>query len=153
MKLFLGFCGVFAIHILEYVLLITFHKKHPPFIEKGETGKKNLECYSVSVWTVITKGPGGYHHYDFVKRKNGKYRLKFYPVLEWFGGVLYLSFYIWMIEYHWDSILKYPEMEIPFFLGIFLLFLSWLTILSNASIVARIYFHKYMKTHVKGKRR
>lgn len=152
MKLFLGICTVFALYILVFVLLITNHRKHPPFIEKGENDKKNRECYIVSVWTV-GKGTAFYHQYDFVKRKNGKYRLKFWPVLEWFGGVLLLSFYIWMIEYHWDMTLKYPEIGIPFFLFIFLLFLSWWTIVNNASIVARIYFHKYMKTHIKGKRR
>ena len=153
MNLFLAFCVVFAIYILFFILIIIVNKDHPPFIEKGKTGKKNLECYIVSVWTVITRGPGTYRHYYFVKRKNGKYRLKFYSALEWISGLGYLSFYIWMIENHWDSILKYPEMEIPSFLGIFLLFLSMWTALNNASIVARIYFHKYMKKHIKGKRR
>lgn len=153
MKLFLGFCEAFAIYIFFFILIIIINKEHPPFIEKGETGKKNLECYSVSVWAVITGGHGGYHHYNFVKRKNGKYRLKFYPVLEWFGGVLFLSLYIWIIKSHWDSILKYPEMEIPSFLGLFLLFLSMWTALNIDSIVARIYFHKYMKKQIKGKRR
>ncbi len=151
MNLFLAFCMVFAIYILVFVLRITDHRKHPPFIEKGENGKKNQECYIVSVWTV-GKGSAFYHQYHFVKRKNGKYRLKFYPVLEWFGGVLLLSFYIWMIENHWDSILKYPEIDIPFFLGFFLLLLCMWTALNDASIVARIYFHKYLKKHIKGKR-
>lgn len=143
------FCNIF----IFLILIIIENKKRPPFIEKGETGKKNRECYSVSVWTVITKGPGGYHQYDFVKRKNGKYRLKIYSVLEWISGLAYFSFYIWLIEYHWDAIMKYPKMEIPSFLGFFLLFLCMWAALNNASIVARIYFHKYMKTHIKGKRR
>ena len=64
-----------------------------------------------------------------------------------------MSLYIWIIKSHWDSILKYPEMEIPSFLGLFLLFLSMWTALSTDSIVARIYFHKYMKKQIKGKRR
>lgn len=150
MNSFLIFCGVFAIYILVNVLAITNHRKHPPFIEKGETGKKNPECYIVSVWTV-GKGSAFYLDYKFVKRKNGKYRLKFYPVLEWIVGVAYLSLYIRFTD--WDAILKYPKTLLPLDLVLFLAWLDILIILDNAPIVARIYFYKYMKKHVKGKRR
>lgn len=151
---FLDYCGAIAVLILATVLAITGHKSHPPFIEKVENGK-NPECYAVTVWTVTKPGWNGYHQYEFVKRKNGKYRLKFYPIFEWFGGIGYLSLYIGVIADAWDSILKYPETLLLPHLILFLAFMDVWFLLNNASIVARIYFYKYMKNpknHKKGKK-
>lgn len=147
---FLSFCEVFIFYVLFNVLIITGHRKHPPFIEKGEKGKKNPECYIVSVWYQLGKGSASYHQYKFVKRKNGKYRLKFYPILEWFGMVLVLSLYIWVIDL--DVILKYPE-TLLLSLGLFLALLDLFILIDNAPIVARIFFHKCMKKYIKGRRR
>lgn len=150
MYTFLEFCEVVIVYTLLNVLIITNHRKHPPFVEKGEKGKKNPECYIVSVWYQLGKMGHNYHQYKFVKRKNGKYRLKFYPVLECFVGVLFLRFYIWVMK--WDLLLEYPETILPS-LVLLLVLLDLFFVFDNAPIVARICFHKYMKTHIKGKRR
>ena len=149
---FLSVGGCFAVFILVNVLMVSNHREHPPFIEKGENGKKNKECYIVFVWAVIPRGSGGYHQYNFVKRKNGKYRLKFYPVREWISGLLFLSLYIWLIKNAWDSILKYPGTILPLYLLFLIVWLNSLILLNSDTIVARICFHKYMKGHKKSKR-
>lgn len=148
LQVFLEFFGFFAIYILNIVLTIIINKKYPPFIVKNG---KNLDCYIVSVCKSIDGHR--YNHLFFVKRKNGKYRLKLIDsFLEWFSGLLCLSMYIFVTVILRDSILKYPKTTLLFHLFFFLLLLSIWIIVNQYSIIARIYFHKYMKKRIKGKR-
>lgn len=151
MYLFREWCGAVAGLVFINVVIISFHRQNPPFVEKGENGKKNAGCYIVSAWNV-GRGICGYEQYDFVERKNGKYRLKFYP-LEWFVGVACLSLYTWMTGNAWDSIWQEPKMLLLPYLSLFLAFLDLWFIANNGSVVARICFYTYVKKHKKGKRR
>lgn len=147
MNVFLAYCETLVIYISIIVLIIIFNRKHPPFIEK-EGGNKSSECYIVSVWTFIKGGHSAYREYYFVKRKNGKYRLK-YSFFDWINWLIimgvYLPLSIWIIEHQWNSISGYPKSLILSYIGILFLLAILLTILNNSKIVARIYFYKYMK--------
>ena len=126
------------------VLRIILSVQNPPYITGRKEGGELLTVYS---W-ALRKGGGFYREFKYKKRKNGRYFFKYsvfdlvcilFPLISIFGG-FFVIFYYCM-----ESIIKYPDIWIPFFIVLFFSLLELYVIANFSQIVARIYFRKYLK--------
>ena len=135
--------GVFAFAFL----LIILQKKNPTTIIKNKD-KKYPDSYIVSVWNVSRFGAGCYCDYLFIKKKNGKYRMK-YGIPEWFLTIMtvvpFTALYIWIVVKDWGTILKYPLELIPPYGILGILFILLVLLLNNGKLRVRLYFYKFLR--------
>lgn len=144
-----------TIIISAFVMLIVFsffcylaNKKNPPYIEK-RGNKDKPDFYIVKTIAAFKNGGCAYIGYTFVKKKNGKYRIK-YSILDLFSiifsvGVLE-GLCIWMfVRYLINSVepIDITSIIAAFFLFVFMAVL--LVLLHISKIVAYVYFRKYIK--------
>jgi hypothetical protein len=137
--------GILSICYFVYFLDV---KKNTPYIEKQEI-KPNLEGYIVNVLTFTGYGPNAYRGYTFIKKKNGKYGLK-YDLGDWIGIILsvgLIGFLCSFLVYLNREIISEPIdlNSIIFYMIVLLYFIGYLSLIHCAKIVARVYFKKYIK--------
>ena len=126
------------------VLRILLSVKNPPYIT---TDKRSKDIINVCTWE-LRKGGGFYRRFLFVKRKNGKYSLRYstfdlfcllVPLIGISAGVCLIVFY------NLDGITEFPEIWIPFFIVLFISMAELYVFVIFSQIDARIHFRKYGK--------
>ena len=121
------------------------NKKWPPYIEKNF----DSSCYIVNVVTFVKYGHCSYMEYAFVKKKNGKYKLK-YNVFDLITtiisfvvmGGIYSYIIIQVVKLMAES---FSMVSIIFCFVSLLVILGFLVLLHFPKIVARVYFRKHFK--------
>ena len=147
--------------ILALILLIVFsficyrsNKKYPPLIKKGDNKDKD-DFYIVKTFTVARFG--GYIEHTIVKKKNGKYRLKYsilYILFIIFTVGILVGPVIWLfINYLINHVEPIDIKNILLFLFAFVFTVALSAILHISVIVAWIYFNKYIKRQKSKKRK
>ena len=130
---------------LSFIMLKLLLKKFPPYLTKESKTSDNIIVYAPY---VIRHGSGGYIDYIFVKRKNGKYRMKLSIIdlivtsvtfIGWFGIYFYVIF---------SNKLNPNDITIEMVLLFILLFVVFATVfmmLHISKVIALIYFKKLVK--------
>ena len=136
---------VFCLGVFIVISILTI-KKYPPYIEKKD---KSSDCLIVHAPQIYFRSSISYNAYSFVKRKNGKYKLKptvlqiiwfILGVVVSFGGygfVVLIIGTVGSIPFDFSFLFAY----LMIFLFFETLFLYW----NFSMIVARIYFKKLVK--------
>ncbi|MCR4776740.1 MAG: hypothetical protein K5869_10240 [Saccharofermentans sp.] len=139
---------LFAILIIiavSAVFLAVLTKKHPPYISENDARHDTVSVY---VWTNEHRGRRvwDYREYLFVRRKNGKYRLRLrpYDVLCIVIPMLGLAFGAFIISLFIDKFIEQPE-TIPALVGFFLLLIFYVFVANYPRLEAIVYFRKNMK--------
>ena len=142
MTAYLFLLGVLIIIAVSAVFLAVLTKKHPPYISENDARHDTLSVY---VWTNEHRGRRVwvYREYLFVRRKNGKYRLRLrpYDVLCIVLPMLGLAYGAFIISLFIDKFIEQPEM-IPALIGFFLLLIYYVAVANYPRIE---YFRKNMK--------
>ena len=126
------------------------YRKNPPYLKNPAKGRLPEDCIVVS--TGI--GRHGVEHsleYRFVKRKNGRYRMKYTVLSALFTLFVVGSFaalYAWILHREWGAIRKYPEVALGYaFIGIG--FAALIVLFLLPQIAARIYFRRLLRDYRK----
>ena len=123
-------------------------RKNPPYISGDDYDRDEITVYAYS--RILRSLPWDYRGYDFVKRKNGKYRMKL-KAYDVFSIVvpLFLSLigiFIVFVCFGIRRLVSKPD-DIASILA-FLVFLLLINALPNYSqIEARLFFRKTMKKY------
>lgn len=145
MTAYLFLLGVLIIIAVSAVFLAVLTKKHPPYISENDARHDTLSVY---VWTNEHRGRRVwvYREYLFVRRKNGKYRLRLrpYDVLCIVLPMLGLAYGAFIISLFIDKFIEQPE-TIPALIGFFLLLIYYVAVANYPRIEAIVYFRKNMK--------
>ena len=148
MTAYLFLLGVLIIIAVSAVFLAVLTKKHPPYISENDARHDTLSVY---VWTNEHRGRRlwVYREYLFVRRKNGKYRLRLrpYDVLCIVLPMLGLAYGAFIISLFIDKFIEQPE-TIPALAGFFLLLIFYVFVANYPRIEAIVYFRKNMKKFV-----
>ena len=148
MTAYLFLLGVLIVIAVSAFFLAVLTKKHPPYISENDARHDTLSVY---VWTNEHRGRRlwVYREYLFVRRKNGKYRLRLrpYDVLCIVIPMLGLAFGAFIISLFIDKFIEQPE-TIPALIGFFLLLIFYVFVANYPRLEAIVYFRKNMKKFV-----
>ena len=126
------------------VLRILLSAKNPPYIT---TDKKSKEIINVCTWE-LRKGGGFYRKFLYIKRKNGKYSLK-YSAFDLFCLLVPLigisAALCLIVFYNLVGITEFTEIWIPFIIVLFFSLAELYAVVIFSYIEAGIHFRKYAK--------
>ena len=150
----LSYLFLFAMLLVIVPFLIhrvILSKKKPPYFSENDAGHERISVY---VWTPRSRRPDDYREYLFVRRKNGKYRMKlrFREVICIVIPVFQLCFGTFLISLFKDEFIKHPD-TIPALAGFFIWLISLIVFANYPQIEARIYFRKNIDDFLNGDRR
>ena len=126
------------------------YRKDPPYLKNPAKGRLPEDCI-ICVIGVAKFGVTHELQYHFVKRKSGRYRMK-YTV----GSALHTLFivgmfaalYAWILHREWGAMCKYPEVALGYaFIGIG--FAALIVLFLLPQIAARIYFRRLLRDYRK----
>lgn len=140
MGAYLFLIGMLIIIIPFLVHRVILSKRKPPYISENDD---RHDTVSVFVWSRVSRMPYDYHEYIFVRRKNGKYRMKykFYDVICMVVPTFQLSLGTFIIYCFKDEFIKHPD-TIPALIGFFLWLISQVVFANYSQIEARMCFRK-----------
>ena len=125
-------------------------QKNPPYLKNPAKGRLPEDCIVVSAGI----GRHGVEHsleYRFVKRKNGRYRMKYTvlsALLTLFVVGSFAALYAWILHLEWEAVCKYPEVALGYaLLGVG--FAGIVALLLLPQIAARIYFRRLLRDYRK----
>ena len=105
----------------------------------------------ISVIGVARFGVTHEFQYHFVKRKSGRYRMKYTVLSALFTLFVVGSFaalYAWILHREWEAVCKYPEVALGYaFIGIG--FAALIVLFLLPQIAARIYFRRLLRDYRK----
>ena len=133
--------------IIDFVLMMLIYHKNPPYVSKNDKNRYN-DSISVFVYTIFRHGTSFYLEYIFIKRKNGKYRLRFSVfdfICVWLSMVAFVGLYVGLLIYNGHIITDYPDIGIPFFIALLITLVALYILINISRMVARIYFKKFIK--------
>ena len=153
MDLLVSVGSLMLVIIADILLYFLVLRRTPPYIKNTAGSRCSDDCIVCS-YAVIRHGTGHYVEYHFVRRKNGRYRLK-YSVLDWIMTIIvwggFGTMYVWLVYNEFDGIIRYPEVAVGYAaIGAGLASLGCL--LTFSRITARIYFRRYRKQFVSRKK-
>ena len=146
----LAFVVIFICSLLWY----SANKKCPPIVEKGDD-KSKPDFYIVKAIALYRSGGYSYCTYTFVKKKDGKYKLKLslLDILSIMISVFMLEgLFFWLFIGYLVNSVEPIDIKIVITSFFLFIFISWFLVLLHVSeIVAVIYFRKYIKRERKAK--
>ncbi len=126
------------------------YRKNPPYLKNPAKGRLPEDCI-ISVIGVARFGVTHEFQYHFVKRKSGRYRMKYTVLSALFTLFVVGSFaalYAWILHREWGAIRKYPEVALGYaFIGIG--FAALIVLFLLPQIAARIYFRRLLRDYRK----
>ena len=133
---------VYLIQILiGFFLIRHILKKYPPYIEKKDKSLDVLIVHAPQIYRFSID----YNTYTYVKKKNGKYRIKL-SLLSLLSIVISLGAFIFIIFGLLEAANLGSDYEyIIFSIALFLMFAPFFIILHFSKIVALICFKKLVK--------
>ena len=121
-------------------------KKYPPYIAKKN---KSFDELIVYVPLMGRFGCHGYTDHTFVKRKNGKYKLKlsvFSLIVTLVMLLFFICAYVFVISAFWSSGgIVFDVMAIVLYIYLFIFFGIFYVWANFDKIVAKLYFKKLLK--------
>ena len=140
MEAYLFLLGTLLIIVPFMVHRLILSKRKPPYISENDSRHQTV---SVFVWSKILRMPWDYREYIFVRRKNGKYRMKyrFYDVICIVIPTFQLSLGTFIIYLFREEFTKHPD-AIPALVGFFLWLISLVVFPNYSQVEARICFRK-----------
>ena len=132
--------GMLVIIVSFMVHQLIVSKKKPPYISENDAGHDTV---SVFVWTNKSRFTYYYREYIFVRRKNGKYRMKyrFHDVICIVVPLFQLSLGTFIIYCFKDEFINHPD-TYPALIGFFLWLISLVVFANYSKLEARICFRK-----------
>ena len=131
--------------VIPLAIRVSMSKKHPPYVQEN---KGYYDSISVFVWySPWRRAPWYYREYTFVKRDNGKYRMK-YNFLDWFYIVfptLLCSYAIFLLFLFREYFVKDPS-SIPALIAFVLWLLSSIVLANYPKIEARLCLKKHLES-------
>ena len=140
MEAYLFLLATLFVVIIGVVICVVYSKVKPPYIRENDRNRDSISVFVYSHSSLRFRRY--YREYVFVKRENGKYRMKCMTG-DWITAVfsmfqLFLGVFI--ISLFKDEFIKNPD-SIPALIGFFI-WLIFICVIANSSLIEAIMFFR-----------